>query len=253
MNRRFLNLSVLVLTATILVRSESVGAQTRVQIDTPLVVGLYDDIAPKTVANFLRYVEDGDFTDSFIHRSAPGFAIQGGLFTFADGEVSQVPANPPILNEFQRSNTRGTIAMALLQDQPNSATSSWFINTENNTGLDDSLFTVFREVTESGMEVVDAIAQLPRWNAGQAFQEIPLIDYPGGDTRIDETHLVITQMSILVNSPPVPVYSLSTHALVLLGLGVVSFAYLILVRDGRRKSEAGHSATLALAVKMDCN
>lgn len=179
-------------------------AQTQVLVDTPLgnfVVELYDDVTPNTVANFLQYIEDGDFNNSFIHRSVPNFVIQGGAFTFTDGEVASIPADPPIQSEFQRSNLRGTIAMALLQDQPDSGTSSWFINTEDNTGLDDQQFTVFGEVIGDGMEVVDAIAQLQRWNAGQSFQELPLIDYPGGDTVIDETHLVFTQMSVVTGIP----------------------------------------------------
>lgn len=181
------------------------AAQTQVLVDTPLgnfVVELYDDVAPNTVANFLQYIEDGDFVNSFVHRSVPDFVIQGGAFTFGEAGAANVLTDDPIANEFQRPNVRGTIAMALQQDQPDSARSSWFINLiDNSDGLDPQSFTVFGEVIGEGMEVVDAIAQLQRWNAGQSFQEIPLINYPGGGVAIDETHLVFTEMSVVTGIP----------------------------------------------------
>jgi cyclophilin family peptidyl-prolyl cis-trans isomerase len=143
-------------------------------------IELFDEDAPLTTQNFLNYVNDGDYQDSFIHRSVPEFIIQGGGYTFTEGTVFQVPEDPPVINEFSRSNTRGTISMAKLGNDPNSATSEWFINLgDNSENLDDQNggFTVFGQVIGNGMDVVDAIAALTIWNAGAPFDELPLIDY----------------------------------------------------------------------------
>ncbi len=162
-------------------------------------VELFDEVAPLTVANFLNYVNDGDYENTFVHRSIPGFVIQGGAFTFADNAVGTVPTDPPVVNEFNRSNLRGTIAMAKLADQPDSATASWFINLADNSADLDSQnggFTVFGQVTGDGMQVVDAIAALQVWNAGSAFTDLPLIDYPGGNVPVTVDHLVFTTLSV---------------------------------------------------------
>ena len=75
-------------------------------------VELFDEEAPLTVANFLKYVNDGDYTGTFMHRSVRNFIIQGGAFTFPDGAVAVIPTDPPVANEPGISNLRGTIAMA---------------------------------------------------------------------------------------------------------------------------------------------
>ena len=143
-------------------------------------IDLLEDEAPVTVANFLKYVSDGDFENVFFHRSDPGFIIQSGGFTFVDGNIGNVPADPPIVNEFGISNTRGTLAMAKLGGDPNSATSGWFINLGDNSGNLDNQnggFTVFARVVGNGMTVADEIAALPIWNTqaafGGAFGELP--------------------------------------------------------------------------------
>src|SRR2546426_11136479 len=76
-------------------------------------VALLTDSAPATVANFLKYVNRGSFTNSFFHRSVPGFVIQGGGYQF-ENSPKEIPADPPVRNEFRVSNTRGTLAMAKL-------------------------------------------------------------------------------------------------------------------------------------------
>jgi cyclophilin family peptidyl-prolyl cis-trans isomerase len=105
--------------------------------------------------------------------------------------------NPAVTNEPVYSNVRGTIAMAKLGNDPNSATSQWFINLANNAAnLDDQNggFTVFGEVT-AGMDVVDAIAALPLYDFGSAFTNLPLQNYSAADfansVPVDNTHLVI--------------------------------------------------------------
>ena len=167
-------------------------------------IELYDDQAPKTVVNFLRYAGRGDYsTNGFIHRSVPGFAIQGGGFTYIDffGQpyYIHIPEGPPVPNEFSpsRSNVRGTIAMAKLGGNPDSATSEWFFNlTDNSANLDSQNggFTVFGHVLDPGMNVVDAIASVPTFNASAtnaAFTNIPLINYdPAAGIGMQPSNLV---------------------------------------------------------------
>jgi peptidyl-prolyl cis-trans isomerase A (cyclophilin A) len=192
-----------------------------VRFATPLGdfdVELYDDVAPITAENFLRYVRDERYVDSFVHRSArvrPAageptvpFVIQGGGFTYdpALGTFGQglraVPSYGQIQNEYELSNVRGTIAMAKVANNANSATSQWFINLRDNGGLPAKLdtenggFTVFGRVVEPGMTVVDAIAALTRWDATgvhPALGELPLIDYVA-TIPVGPEHIVYTSI-----------------------------------------------------------
>jgi cyclophilin family peptidyl-prolyl cis-trans isomerase len=142
---------------------------------------LFDAEKPKTAANFLAYVKGGAFKNSIIHRSMPGFIVQGGGF-FLDGtSLNPVSVRPPVVNEPGISNLRGTVAMAKLDEKPNSATNQWFVNlADNSANLDaqNGGFAVFGEVLGNGMNVVDAIAGLTTYNAtadlGGAFTNLPL-------------------------------------------------------------------------------
>lgn len=163
-------------------------------------IALFGQQKPITVANFLNYVNQGRYfkidptngqlASNFVHRSVPGFVIQGGGYLGtvnpgdpANAQPTQVLHFPAIQNEPGISNTRGTIAMARIGGQPNSATSEWFINVANNGGPPNNLdtldggFTVFGKVVNNGMTVVDAIAALPRFNFGPPFDAIPLRNY----------------------------------------------------------------------------
>jgi cyclophilin family peptidyl-prolyl cis-trans isomerase len=188
----------------------AIAAATTVRMQTslgPIDVALYDSAAPRTVANFLTYVNSGAYRNSFIHRSVPGFIIQGGGFAWNDtgGNVIGVATNAPIANEFStsRSNRRGTIAMAKLGGDPNSATSQWFINlADNGFALDgqNGGFTVFGEVTAGSMAVVDAISRLPIVNTGDpsgAFGELPLVGIPANGL-IQKVNLVIVSATTAV-------------------------------------------------------
>lgn len=146
-------------------------------------VALFDAEAPETVDNFLDYVDAGRYAANFFHRSVPGFIIQSGGFRFInDTTFDQVPAYAPVVNEPGTSNTRGTLAMAKLGGDPNSATSQWFINlADNSANLDfqNGGFTVFARVLGNGMAVADQIAALPVYNTtGSPFflpwNELPL-------------------------------------------------------------------------------
>lgn len=149
---------------------------------------LLPDSAPNTVTNFLRYIDAGAYRNLIVHRSDPDFVIQTGGFTIS-ASLAEVPEFPPVTNEFQLSNLRGTVAMAKLGGFPDSATSQWFINLSNNTGLDanNGGFTVFARVMASGMSNVDRIAALPVYNATNidaAFGELPLKGYTNGDILV---------------------------------------------------------------------
>jgi cyclophilin family peptidyl-prolyl cis-trans isomerase len=132
-------------------------------------VGLYDDDALLTVTNFLGYVTRGDYGVTVIHRSAPNFVLQGGGYTSLLPTQIHIPTDLPVQNEFDlsRSNLRGTIAMAKVGNDPNSATSEWFFNLKDNSANLDNQnggFTVFGEVLDSGMDVIDSIAALETYN-----------------------------------------------------------------------------------------
>ena len=137
------------------------------------------DKAPKTVENFLSYVDAGFYDGTLFHRVIKGFMIQGGGFTKG---MKQKETRPPIENEATNGlkNDRGTIAMARTSF-PHSATSQFFINLVDNNFLNHTAETergwgycVFGHVT-SGMDVVDAIAKVP---TGTRFghADVPLED-----------------------------------------------------------------------------
>ena len=168
-------------------------------------VQLYDTEAPLTVANFLSYAKSGAYAGSFIHRSMPGFIIQGGGYGWngTTNQLSYVVSNPPVLNEYSpsRSNLRGTIAMAKLGNDPNSATNQWFFNlADNSANLDNQNggFTVFGQVLNSGMGVVDAIAALPRVDAGGAFSTLPYFAPITNNTVQKSNLVIINQVSVLI-------------------------------------------------------
>jgi peptidyl-prolyl cis-trans isomerase A (cyclophilin A) len=182
---------------------------TIVQFDTvlgPFEVNLYDQDTPATVANFLSYVNAGSYDNVVIHRSAANFVVQGGGFSSTGAlPLLGVPANSAVINEPEFSSVRGTIAMAKLGGDPNSATNQWFFNLGNNSAnldVQNGGFTVFGEVTGTGMTVVDAIAALPVFNLGGATDSIPLRSYSALDLTnnvpITDNHLVlITRIVVL--------------------------------------------------------
>ena len=143
---------------------------------------LYPDEAPVSVANFLQYANDGFYDGTIFHRVIDNFMIQGGGFT-ADYQKKTTRAS--IQNEADNglSNARGTLAMAKVGGDPDSATSQWFINLADNfANLDvtNGGYTVFGDVLNIGMVVVDSIASLPIYNRTDihsAFGELPLIDF----------------------------------------------------------------------------
>jgi peptidyl-prolyl cis-trans isomerase A (cyclophilin A) len=169
----------------------------------PIDMNVLTSEAPLTAANFLAYVRGGDYTEVFVHRSAwvttpvaAPFVIQAGYYKWPEsGCCPTVVSRGPVVNEFSatRSNVRGTVAMAKVGGDPNSATSQWFVNMGNNAANLDSQnggFTVFARVTAPGMVVADRIAALPRVNAGPAFTELPVQNFQAGTTTLLREHVV---------------------------------------------------------------
>ena len=140
------------------------------------IVELYPEKAPKTVANFMKYVDSGFYKDTIFHRVINRFMIQGGGFST---DMSEKQTLAPIINEAANGllNEPGTIAMARTSD-PNSATAQFFINLENNVplnfqGSDPELigYCVFGRVLK-GMDVVREIGASPTKNVGP-YSDVP--------------------------------------------------------------------------------
>ena len=150
----------------------------RVELQTSMgviEVQLDPQRAPKTVANFVQYVNDGFYAGTVFHRVIPGFMILGGGFT---PEMQQKATRAPIPLESRNGlkNLRGTIAMARTGD-PNSATSQFFINLVDNAALDypqpdGNGYAVFGHVIK-GMDVVDRIAAAKTHTVGP-FENVPV-------------------------------------------------------------------------------
>ena len=138
-----------------------------------ITIELWPDKAPITVANILKYVDAGFYDGVVFHRVIPGFVIQGGGMT---SDMQQKRTNPPIKNEGNNGlrNRRGTLSMARTND-PDSATSQFFVNLVDNRSLDldgpYGGYAVFGKVAV-GMEVVDKIAAVRTRTAGM-HQNVP--------------------------------------------------------------------------------
>jgi len=127
---------------------------------------LFDTATPATVANFMNYVRTEAYTDVVFHRSIPNFVVQAGGFkgTGTGSSFTRVVTDPPVVNEPGIANERGTLSMAKLGTDPNSATSQFFVSLgDNRSNLDyqNGGFTVFGRVAGNGMTVADAISNLP--------------------------------------------------------------------------------------------
>lgn len=186
---------------------------------------LYDDVAPLTISNFLNYANSttssgGDYTHSFIHRSIPGFIVQGGGYTFDPwlndgtfsfdmisglflGGLQELLEDSPIANEYNKSNVTGTIAMALRGGDVNSATSQWFINLgDNSASLDPQSFTVFGEVLGDGMDVFNSIAAQPiydNYDIHPVLAALPLVGYTSGEPVIQANLIQQTSITELLS------------------------------------------------------
>lgn len=159
-------------------------------------IELLPEVAPKTVENFLMYVNDGYYTNTLIHRVIDGFIIQGGGY---DEEFKPKPTAKPIKSEAKNglSNLRGTVSMALTTE-PHSATSQFFINVADNSDLDYDKrkqygFTVFGKVKD-GMNVVDKIKKVKTrkvdFYSKLYKRNIPMYNVP-------ETNIIIQSITLI--------------------------------------------------------
>jgi len=148
------------------------------------VLGNFDALldpatAPVSVANFTAYADRGEYDSTFIHRSTTYTdniqIVQGGGFGLISNVITPVPTDPPIPLEAGLPNSRGTLAMARTSD-PNSATSQWYFNLSNNTGLDFN-YAVFGRVLGGGQSVIDAMGSVPVYDVSLqlGFPELPLL------------------------------------------------------------------------------
>lgn len=135
---------------------------------------LFSDRAPVTVENFLNYIDEDFYVGTQFHRVISGFMIQGGGFT---EDMTQKKNHDPIKNESVNgiANKKGTISMARTQD-PDSATSQFFINLEDNHSLNQvgnrAGYAVFGEVIE-GMEIVSAIGKVKTGTRAR-YHDVPV-------------------------------------------------------------------------------
>ncbi|MDZ7839793.1 MAG: peptidylprolyl isomerase [Gammaproteobacteria bacterium] len=157
----------------------SFGNRPRIRFQTShgnFTVEVDTDRAPATAENFLQYVKDGFYNNTLIHRVVDNFIIQGGGF---EPGMIQKTTRPPIKNEAEQGmrNERGTMAMARVADEPDSATSQFFINTRDNdilnhAGTYQPGYCAFGRVLE-GMEVVERIEGVVTQTVGD-HQNVPL-------------------------------------------------------------------------------
>jgi len=163
-----------------------------------VLLHLFNSRTPLTVANFLKYINSGEYNNTFFHRLVTGFVLQGGGYILPESgaptHIDTSLTNPPLQNEPGISNTAGTLAMAKQANDPNSATSEFFFNLgDNSSNLDNQNggFTVFASVAD-GMNVIDDIvgnAQVV--NAGSPFDTLPTFNLDPNATAITNANLVV--------------------------------------------------------------
>ncbi len=232
------------------------ASATTVQFQTvmgDIEVNLFDKTTPKTVENFLAYVKANAYVNTFIHRSMPGFVVQGGGFKFTGGSpmMAAITQNAKVINEPVYSNLRGTIAMAKVGSDANSATNQWFFNLsdENASNLDkqNGGFTVFGQVTGNGMAIIDTIAALNRFNMSSPFDTIPLRNYTTTDNTnkvpVTGDHLVLIENIVVLNADPDTAASLNPTKNTLINkkddgggsMGLISLLMLGVLALGRKR------------------
>lgn len=194
----------------------SVSADMLVEMDTPLgsmIVRLFNRDKPVTVSNFLNYVESGRYQNMFFHRAVSNFVVQGGGYVIYGDQIYNVSTDAPIINEYhvgrQFSNTYGTMAMARVGGQTNSATSQFFFNLNDNSFLDgvDGGFTVFGEVVE-GTNVLEFFKHISPDHIypdlGGVFISLPVQHKPpsGRDLYLPDVGLAGVSISLGSNQLP---------------------------------------------------
>ncbi len=226
-------------------------------------INLYDQTTPATVTNFLSYVNSGSYQNTLFHRTEKGFVAQAGGFRYSGNNTTPftaVTTQAAVKNEPKWSNVRGTIAMAKVSGDANSATNQWFINLADNSSnldLQNSGFSVFGQVTGTGMEVVDAIAALPnQLLTDPNFRSVPLRNYSATDAQaqvaVSAANLVLIESITVINSDTNSAAALQPKANTLItskpqetgsssggSIGFVSLLAGLLLWTGRRARSGG--------------
>lgn len=188
----------------LLAMSVSAHANTIVRVSTTFgdfSIELFDTAAPVTVQNFLNYANRGAYNGSYFHRLERNFVLQGGAYRFVTPSgIAAIPTDSPIVNEYSESNVRGTVAMAKVGGNPDSATSQWFVNlADNSANLDvqNGGFTVFGRVLGDGMIVLDRINALEIYSlTGTQQNALPLYNL-GSSSSLTVANLVNMNIEVV--------------------------------------------------------
>lgn len=199
--------------------STAVTAEPVVRIGTnlgDLFITLTPQTTPVTVTNFRNYVQSGAYNDALFHFSQPASTgVEGvlhtGRFIWPEGDgASDAFEDSPIIDEPGQSNTRGSVGMLRDNDQPNTATNGWFINTSDNAGTAPNGFdflnggvTVFGYLNDRSLALVDEIAALDIQDRGNNFENLPVIGDPGATIERSETVLILDTAEFESISDPV--------------------------------------------------
>lgn len=166
------------------------AANPQVRVTTSMgtfVIELYPDRAPLTVANFLLYVKDGQYTQTLFHRVVPGFLAQGGGFSAVDESLKPVRGSIPNESGNGLQNKRGWVGLARTE-KPHSGNCQFYVNLADNPELDPLPvrwgYTVFGKVID-GLDVLDKISDAPTGAEGKFKSDAPL------------THVVIEKIELL--------------------------------------------------------
>jgi len=181
---------------------------------------LYNSATPETVTNFLSYVNAAvnNYNGAVFHRSILGFVVQGGGFKVqsAPNNFSSIPTSASPINEPGISNLRGTVAMAKVGNNPNSATNQFFVNLGNNSSnLDrdsgspnaNGGFTAFARVAGNGMAVADAMAGLPTVNSSVNVDGTPNTSLTNWPLTSASASMDTTKVVTITSAAPVAVLS----------------------------------------------
>jgi cyclophilin family peptidyl-prolyl cis-trans isomerase len=190
-----------------------------------IVIDLNPTAAPLTVQNFLSYAENmtvGDgYEDSFFHRLVSGFVLQGGGYYYStETGLGTIATGAPVVNEYNANdpNVEGTVAMAKVSTDPNSATDQFFINlADNSSNLDNQNggFTVFGTVTAATWPVVEAIASqnvIDAYNTADpstaAFGQLPIVGTIANSQISADNLVLVTNVTV---TGVAPCYARGTH------------------------------------------
>ena len=187
--------AIVIIVLSLIFTAASLLAQPKVRLETSegdIVIKLYSDAAPITCANFLRYVREGRFDQTVFHRVVKDFVLQGGGYKIENGTVTAIETLGNVKSEADNGlyNVKGTLAMARVGEDADSATSQFFINLQSNSHLNyqgegtlGRAYTVFGKVV-SGWDVVQKIEQTPVTTLG------PFTHWPSTPVVLEKAVLI---------------------------------------------------------------